>query len=139
MTELLTPVGLRCRRKALGLTRAELGDLIEAPESAIRSWEIGKGAPRDPLSVHMLLGAIEDTALDCVDELTASADDETEDVRVIPTALFSYVDQASYEQGCEWADRLPLSTYQACVGRAFAFLADQDIPVEIITRTTREA
>lgn len=139
MTEPLTPAGLRCRRKALGLTRAELGDLIDAPESAIRSWEIGKGAPRDPSSVHMLLGNLEDAALDCVDELTAPADDETEDVRVIHTALISYVDRAAYEQGSEWAARLPLSTYQACVGRAFAFLADQDIPVEIITRTTREA
>lgn len=136
MTEPLTPAGLRCRRKALGLTRAELAALIEAPESAIRSWEIGKGAPRDPLSVHMLLGNLEDAALDCVDELTAPADDKNEDVRVVPTALFSYVDQAAYEQGCEWAARLPLSTYQACVGRAFAFLADQDIPVEIITRTS---
>lgn len=136
MTEPLTPAGLRCRRKALGLTRAELAALIEAPESAIRSWEIGKGAPRDPLSVHMLLGNLEDAALDCVDELTAPADDKNEGVRVVPTALFSYVDQAAYEQGCEWAARLPLSTYQACVGRAFAFLADQDIPVEIITRTS---
>lgn len=136
MTEPITPAGLRCRRKALGLTRAELGNLIEAPESAIRSWEIGKGAPRDPISVHMLLGNLEDAALDCVDELTAAADDETEDVRVIPTALISYVDRAAYEQGCEWAARLPLSTYQACVGRAFAFLADQDVPVEIITRTS---
>lgn len=132
----LTPAGLRCRRKALGLTRAELGDLIDAPESAIRSWEIGKGAPRDPISVHMLLGNLEDAALDCVDELTDPADDAVEGVLAIPVALFSYVDQASYEQGCEWADRLPLSTYQACVGRAFAFLADQYIPVEIITRTS---
>lgn len=135
MTGSLTPVGLRCRRKALGLTRAELGDLIDAPESAIRSWEIGKGTPRDPISVHMLLGNLEDAALDCVDELTAPSDDENEDGRAVPTALFSYVDQAAYERGCEWADRLPLSTYQACVGRAFALLADQDIPVEIITRT----
>lgn len=135
MTEPLTPVGLRCRRKALGLTRAELGVFIDAPEAAIRSWEIGKGAPRDPISIHMLLGSLEDAALDCVDALTVAADDEIEDVRVIPTALISYVDQASYEQGCEWASRLPLSTYQACVGRAFAFLADQDIPVEIINRT----
>lgn len=135
MTEPLTPAGIRCRRKALGLTRAELGDLIDAPESAIRSWEIGKGTPRDPISVHMLLGNLEDAALDCVDELTAPADDEIEDVLAIPTALIVYVDQSAYEQGCEWAARLPLSTYQACVGRAFAFLADQDIPVEIITRT----
>lgn len=135
MTEPLTPAGLRCRRKALGLSRAELGSLIGAPESAIRSWEIGKGSPRDPISVHMLLGNLEDAALDCVDDLTAPADDENEDVLAIPTALFSYVDKAAYERGCEWADRLPLSTYQACVGRAFAFLADQGIPVEIITRT----
>lgn len=135
MTGSLTPSGLRCRRKALGLTRAELGDLIDAPESAIRSWEIGKGAPRDPISVHMLLGSIEDEALNCVDELTAPADDEVVDVRACPIALFSYVDQTAYEQGCEWAALLPLSTYQACVGRAFAILADQDIPVEIITRT----
>lgn len=136
MTEPLTPAGLRCRRKALGLTRAELGDLIEAPESAIRSWEIGKGAPRDPISVHMLLGNLEDAALDCVDDLTTPADDENEEVRAIPVALFSYVDQAAYERGCEWAARLPLSTYQACVGRAFAFLADQDIPVAIVTHTS---
>lgn len=136
MTEPLTPAGLRCRRKALGLSRAELGAIIEAPESAIRSWEIGKGTPRDPVSIHMLLGAIEDAALDCVDELTSPADDENEDVLAIPTALLSYVDRVAYERGCEWAGRLPLSTYQACVGRAFAFLADQGIPVEIITRTS---
>lgn len=135
MTEPLTPAGLRCRRKALGLSRAELGAIVDAPESAIRSWEIGKGTPRDPVSIHMLLGNLEDAALDCVDELTSPADDEDEDVLAIPTALFSYVDQAAYERGCEWAGRLPLSTYQACVGRAFALLSEQGIPVEIITRT----
>lgn len=135
MTEPLTLAGLRCRRKALGLSRAEFGAIVDANEGAIRSWEIGKTRPRDPLSIHMLLGNLEDAALDCVDALTAPVDDEIEDVRVIPTALISYVDQAAYEQGCEWASRLPLSTYQACVGRAFAFLSDQDIPAEIITHT----
>ena len=131
----LTPVSLRCRRKALGITRAELADLIGAPESAIRSWEIGKSSPRDPKSVNMLLSSLEVAALDCVDKLTTPADCEIEDGGISPTVLISYVDQVSYEQGCEWAARLPLSTYQACVGRAFALLADQDIPVEIITRT----
>nr|DAQ64756.1 MAG TPA: helix-turn-helix domain protein [Caudoviricetes sp.] len=139
MTDILTPVGLRCRRKALGMSRADLAALAKVNEGAIRSWEIGKSWPRDPLSIHMMLGAVEDEALACVDDLTAPADDEIEDVRVIPTALIAYVDQASYEQGCEWAGRLPLSTYQACVGRAFALLSDQDIPVEIITRTSKEA
>lgn len=135
MTEPLTPAGLRCRRKALGMSRGDLAATLDVNEGAIRSWEIGKTWPRDPISIHMLLGNLEDAALDCVDDLTAPADDEVEDVRAVPTALFSYVDQVAYEQGCDWADRLPLSTYQACVGRAFAFLADQDIPVEIITRT----
>ena len=117
------------------MSLGDLAALLKVNEGVIRSWEIGKTWPRDPVSIHMLLGNLEDECLNCVDELTAPADDEIEDVRVIPTALFSYVDQAAYERGCEWADRLPLSTYQACVGRAFALLADQDIPVEIITRT----
>lgn len=135
MTEPLTPAGLRCRRKALGMSRGDLAALLDVNDGVIRSWEIGKTWPRDPISVHMLLGDFEDAALDCVDELTAPADAASEDVRAVPTALFSYVDQASYERGCEWAARLPLSAYQACVGRAFALLADQDIPVEIITRS----
>ena len=135
MTELLTPAGLRCRRKALGMSRGDLASLLDVNDGVIRSWEIGKTWPRDPASIHMLLGLIEDEALNCVDDLAARADGENEDVRACQAALFSYVDQAAYEQGCEWATRLPLSTYQACVGRAFALLADQDIPVEIITRT----
>lgn len=135
MTEPLTPAGLRCRRKALGMSRGDLAALLDVNDGVIRSWEIGKTWPRDPVSIHMLLGNLEDAALDCVDDLTAPADRENEDVRACPATLFSYVDQAAYEQGCEWAARLPLSTYQACVGRAFALLADQDIPVEIITRS----
>ena len=117
------------------MSLGDLAALLDVNDGVIRSWEIGKTWPRDPVSIHMLLGSIEDEALNCVDDLTAPADDENEDARACPTALFSYVDQAAYERGCEWADRLPLSTYQACVGRAFALLADQDILAEIITRT----
>lgn len=134
MTELLTPAGLRCRRKALGMSRGDLASLLDVNDGVIRSWEIGKTWPRDPVSIHMLLGLIEDEALNCVDDLTAPLTARTRTC-ARPAALFSYVDQAAYEQGCEWAARLPLSTYQACVGRAFALLADQDIPAEIITRT----
>lgn len=133
---LLIPVGLRCRRKALGLSRAELGELLGAPESAIRSWEIGKTTPRDPKSVNMLLSSLEAAALDCVDDLTVPDDDEIEDVRGGHTALIAYADKTTYERVCGWANRLPLSAYQACVGRASELLADQGIPVEIITRTS---
>jgi len=131
----LIPVGLRCRRKALGLSRTELGELLGVNSGVIRSWEISKTKPRDPASIYALLGNLEAAALDCVDALTAPAD-EIEDVRGGHTALIAYADQSVYEQGCEWADRLPLSTYQACVGRAAALMADHDIPVEIIARTS---
>lgn len=129
----LTPVGLRCRRKALGLSRAELGALLGVSEGVIRSWEIGKSEPRDPVSIHMLLGALEDAALDCVDELTASADDETEAVRALPTALIAYHDEPTYRQSTRWAHTLPLSAYQACVGHAYQLLADDGIPVQIVS------
>ena len=129
----LTPVGLRCRRKALGLSRAKLGERLSVNAGVIRSWEIDKTWPRDPVSVHMLLCAFEEAALDCVDELTAPADDETEAVRSLPTALFAYARQEDYERHSRWAQVLPLSTYQACVGHAYQLLADDGIPVEIVS------
>lgn len=134
MTETpLTPVGLRCRRKALGLSRAKLGERLGVNAGVIRSWEIGKTRPRDPVSIHMILAALEDAALDCVDELTAPADDETEAVRSLPTALFAYARQEDYERHSGWAQVLPLSVYQACVGHAYQLLADDGIPVEIVS------
>lgn len=129
----LTPVGLLCRRKALGLSRAKLGERLGVNAGVIRSWEIGKTWPRDPISIHMLLCALENAALDCVDELTAPADDETEAVRNLPTALFAYARQEDYERHSGWAQVLPLSVYQACVGHAYQLLADDGIPVEIVS------
>lgn len=129
----LTPAGLRCRREALGLSRADLGNLLNVSEGTIRSWEIGKSEPRDPISIHMLLGEIEDAALDCVNELTESADDESDSVRALPTALIAYQDILSYRQNTRWARRLPLPSYRACVGRAYQLLSDQGIPVQIVT------
>lgn len=129
----LTPAGLRCRRKALGLSRAELGNLLGVNAGVVRSWEIGKSEPRDPVSVHMLLGELEVAALDCVDELTVSADDESEAVRSLPTALFVYARREDYDRHSGWAQALPLSAYQACVGHAYQLLADDGIPVEIVS------
>lgn len=129
----LTPVGLRCRREALGLSRADLAEIFDVNEGTIRSWEIGKSEPRDPLSVHMTLGNLEDTALECLDELLAPIEDQDETVRSLPTALIAYSTQADYEQHTLWAQRLPLAAYRACVGRAFQLLSDDDIPVEIVS------
>jgi transcriptional regulator with XRE-family HTH domain len=129
----LSAVGLRCRREALGLTRADLADILDVNEGVIRSWEIGKSEPRDPLSIHMTLGALEDAALECLDELLAPADDRDETVRSLPTALIAYSVQADYQQHTRWAQRLPISAYRACVGRAFQLLSEDNIPVEIVS------
>lgn len=129
----LTPVGLRCRREALGMSRADLAKVLKVNEGVIRSWEISKSEPRDPLSVHMILGNLEDEALECLDELLAPIEDQDEIVRSLPTALIAYSTQADYEQHTRWAQRLPLSAYRACVGRAFQLLSDDDIPVEIVS------
>lgn len=129
----LTPVGLRCRREALGMSRADLAKVLKVNEGVIRSWEIGKSEPRDPLSVHMILGNLEDESLECLDELLAPIEDQNETVRSLPTALIAYSTQADYEQHTRWAQRLPLTAYRACVGRAFQLLSDDDIPVEIVS------
>ena len=129
----LTPVGLRCRREALGMSRADLAKVLKVNEGVIRSWEIGKSEPRDPLSVHMILGNHEDEALECLDELLAPIEDQDETVRSLPTALIAYSTQADYEQHTRWAQRLPLAAYRACVGRAFQLLSDDDITVEIVS------
>lgn len=129
----LTPVGLRCRREALGMSRADLAKILKVNEGVIRSWEIGKSEPRDPLSVHMILGNLEDESLECLDELLAPIEDQDEAVRSLPTTLIAYSTQADYEQHTRWAQRLPLAAYRACVGRAFQLLSDDDIPVEIVS------
>lgn len=107
MTDILTPIGLRCRREALGLSRADLAEIFDVNEGVIRSWEIGKSEPRDPLSIHMALGNLEDAALECLDELLAPIEDEDETVRTLPTALIAYSTQADYQQHTRWAHRLP--------------------------------
>nr|WP_303771619.1 hypothetical protein [Schaalia odontolytica] len=138
MSDLLTPVGLRCRRKALGLTRAELGELIVAPESAIRSWEIGKSRPRDPLAIHMILGNIEDAADDCVAELLKSYNHNFKALGIGPHDLEVHSTQTAYEEHSEWASLLPFSTYQACVGRVFSRLATLDIHIHVVPARPKE-
>ena len=129
----LTPVGLRCRREALGLSRADLAKILDVNEGVIRSWEIAKSEPRDPLGVHMALVALEDATLECLDELLSPIEDQDEAVRSLPIALIAYATQADYEQCTRWAQRLPIAAYRACVGRAFQILSEDGIPVEIVS------
>lgn len=53
------------KRKALGLTRRELADVIGCSERAISLWETGKSSPR-PMNVGMIADALECS----IDDLT---------------------------------------------------------------------
>lgn len=56
----LTPVGLRARRQALGLSQTELAELLGVSQPAYAQWESGTRAPRDPAQVAATLADIED-------------------------------------------------------------------------------
>lgn len=127
----LTPVGLRCRREALGLSRADLARILNTSEGVIRSWEISKSEPRDPISIDKAFSALEDAALDCLNELLTHA--EYKSAQGLAVTLTAYSTQADYEQNTHFAQRLPVAAYRACVGRAFQILSDEDIPAEIIS------
>lgn len=69
----LTPAGLRARRQALGLSQAELGDVIDASQAAIAQWETGTRAPRNPAQVAATLAAAEDQLRRFTQQLTQTA------------------------------------------------------------------
>lgn len=69
----LTPAGLRARRQALGLSQAELGDVIDASQAAIAQWETGTRAPRNPAQVAAALAAAEDRLRRFTQQLTQTA------------------------------------------------------------------
>ena len=69
----LTPAGLKARRQALGLSQAELGDIIDASQAAVAQWETGTRAPRDPTQVAAALAAAEDQLHNFTQQLTQTA------------------------------------------------------------------
>lgn len=69
----LTPAGLKARRQALGLSQAELGDIIDASQAAVAQWETGARAPRDPAQVAAALAAAEDQLHHFTQQLTQTA------------------------------------------------------------------
>lgn len=56
---------IRKKRKALGLTRKELADVIGCSDKAIWLWEMGRSVPR-PMNVGMIADALECS----IDDLT---------------------------------------------------------------------
>ena len=74
----LTPAGLRARRQALGLSQAELGDVIDASQAAITQWENGARAPRNPTQVATALAAAEDQLHHFTQQLAQTAKDRAD-------------------------------------------------------------
>lgn len=72
-TPALTPAGLKARRQALGLSQAELGDVIDASQAVIAQWETGARAPRNPTQVATALAAAEDQLHHFTQQLTQTA------------------------------------------------------------------
>ena len=69
----LTPTGLKARRQALGLSQAELGDIIDASQAAVAQWEIGARAPRNPTQVAAALASAENELHDLIQQLVQAA------------------------------------------------------------------
>lgn len=74
----LTPTGLKARRQALGLSQAELGDIIDASQAAITQWENGARAPRNPTQVATALAAAEDRLHHFTQQLAQTAKDRAD-------------------------------------------------------------
>lgn len=69
----LTPVGLRARRQALGLSQAEIAELLDVSQAAYAQWESGTRAPKDPVQVAADLATIEDTLTTRTQEVATAA------------------------------------------------------------------
>lgn len=56
----MDPIELVARRRALGLTQAELGQALGMNQIAISRWETGANQPRYPVSLTTALSELED-------------------------------------------------------------------------------
>ena len=69
----LTPAGLRARRQALGLSQAELANILGVSQAAYAQWETGTRAPRNPAQVSATLADTEDQVNDLAQQLARAA------------------------------------------------------------------
>lgn len=113
-TPALTPAGLKARRQALGLSQAELGDIIDASQAAIAQWETGARAPRNPAQVATALAAAENRLHHFTQQLTQTAKEHADHAGtrvVILTTL-------SNDDPIDSADLTP-ALHRTATGRAF--------------------
>ena len=116
-TPAITPLAIRARRGALGLSQAELAGLLGMGQSALAQWETGARSPRDPEGVARALADLEDRAEDVVAAAVAAA---RQGAGVLTT----------YARDADWwaadpdaaAERIPAAVHRAAIARAAAAL-----------------
>ena len=69
-------INIMIRRKGLGLSQAELADMLDTTQITISRWETGARTPHDPLTIHILFDECEALFLTLVEELVSVAKDE---------------------------------------------------------------
>ena len=110
----LTPTGLKARRQALGLSQAELGDIIDVSQAAVAQWESGARAPRNPTQVATALASAENELHNFTQQLVQAAKKHADHAgtKVVTLTTFSSGDLI---------DRVELSPalHRTATGRAF--------------------
>ena len=120
----------RARREALGLPQDVYARLVGVSQDVVSKWEHGRRVPRDPVSVRMRLGELEDILEDLIAELVA-------DVTVggDPVELVTYASDEDWWAVSPGAERagLPAQLHRVATARAAVELgADFGCRVEIV-------
>lgn len=110
----LTPTGLKARRQALGLSQAELGDIIDASQAAITQWENGARAPRNPTQIATALAAAEDQLHHFTQQLAQTAKDRADQAGTKVVILTTLSSGSPIDN----ADLTP-ALHRTATGRAF--------------------
>lgn len=129
----MTPIELRARRAALGLSQDELAALLGVKHrSIVSTWETGTRSPRDPVWLHMALCELEDVLDGLIDDLT----EQIEHASAVQDS--PQITKRTYERDEDWwamdAEArdagLPAALHRVALARAAAELRDDGISVE---------
>lgn len=110
----LTPTGLKARRQALGLSQAELGDIVDASQAAVAQWETGARAPRNPTQVAAALASAENELHNLIQQLVQAAKKHADHAgtKVVTLTTFSSSDLIDSAE-------LTPALHRTATGRAF--------------------
>ena len=119
-------INIMIRRKGLGLSQAELADMLDTTQITISRWETGARRPHDPLTIHILFDECEALFLTLVEELVSVAKDEEKLANAPEVAYPMYRTQVEYQKRCPHARTLPyLGMYQMAVAQAAMIMRDE--------------